>query len=144
MEGPTVTTTSTAEWIMIEGGGSRTWTGLATDTTIVTTATGASTNPRSVGESQAIRTVITLLTDLLAARDLTGLGGVVAAHAAASTTSTAARFATVLHEAFTQLGVPDLPVWVINDIAPLLLHNQDGPVCAVIAGTDTGLTILSM
>lgn len=125
-------------WILLEGGGSRSWAGFATDNAVLSTATSTSTNPRSVGTDQAARTLTALLTEVLTGHDLAKVGGVVAAHGAASTTSTAARFAAMLRDVLAQIGASELPVWITNDIAPLLLRNQNGPVCAVIAGTGTG------
>lgn len=125
-------------WILLEGGGSRSWAGLATNNAVLSTATSTSTNPRSVGTDQAARTLTALLTDVLTGHDLATVGSVVAAHGAASTTSSAARFAAMLHDVLAQIGASELPVWTTNDIAPLLLRNQNGPVCAVIAGTGTG------
>lgn len=133
-----MTATIGTSWILLEGGGSRSWAGLATDNAVLSTATSTSTNPCSVGVDQAVRTVTALLTKVITGHDPARVGGLVAAHGAASTTSTAARLGALLREALTQVGVPELPVWITNDIAPLLLREPDGPVCAVIAGTGTG------
>jgi N-acetylglucosamine kinase-like BadF-type ATPase len=127
-------------WILLEGGGSRTWAALATGTSIHAEASGPSTNPRSVGDQQAVSTLAalltTLVTDLPAGRQST-VRGVIAAHGAASTTLTATRFGALLREALTATGLPRVPTLVTNDIAVPLL-SADGPVCVVIAGTGTG------
>ncbi|WP_372412713.1 BadF/BadG/BcrA/BcrD ATPase family protein [Streptomyces luteireticuli] len=121
-------------WILIEGGGSRTW--ATTHPATSPAAAGPSTNPRSVGEDHASSTLTELLHVLRIDRAI-GPCGIIAAHGAASTTRTAAHFAALIRRAATAAGLPTAPVFVTNDITPLLL-DDDGPVCAVIAGTGTG------
>ncbi|MFJ4741165.1 BadF/BadG/BcrA/BcrD ATPase family protein [Streptomyces sp. NPDC088775] len=121
-------------WLLIEGGGSRTWAARATRRTVTTEREGASTSPRSVGHGAAQDT----LAALIGALPRSGrLRGVVAAHGAASTRAYAAEFAALTRRALTLCGHPPVPVLVTNDIVPLLL-DQDGPLCVVICGTGTG------
>lgn len=121
--------------LLLEGGGSRTWLGLCDGDSLLATTTGPSTNPRSVGTEHAARTLTTLLTDLLDGA-ATPIGHLIAAHGAASTPSTARRFADLLTAAWTTTGAAPANTWVTNDItAPLLTGD---PVCVVIAGTGTG------
>ncbi|RSD16365.1 N-acetylglucosamine kinase [Amycolatopsis eburnea] len=133
--------TSEDHFLLLEGGGSRTWAALATGTNVLGVATGASTNPRSVGDAQATVTMTELITQVLdssASHGHIDPIGVVAAHGAASTTATAASFAGLLSTACSCAGMPGLPVHVVNDILPVLLRKPDGAVCVAIAGTGTG------
>ncbi|WP_332757124.1 BadF/BadG/BcrA/BcrD ATPase family protein [Streptomyces sp. MT206] len=121
-------------WLLVEGGGSRTWAALATFDSVVAEREGPSTNPRSVGHDQAHDT----LAGLVRALPRTGpLRGVVAAHGAASTRACADEFAALIRRALATAGHPPVPVLVTNDIVPLLLDG-DGPLCVVICGTGTG------
>ncbi|MFF9785724.1 BadF/BadG/BcrA/BcrD ATPase family protein [Streptomyces nigrescens] len=120
-------------WLLIEGGGSRTWVARATDEAVTAEQEGASTNPRSVGNDQAHDTLAALIRQLPATG---GLRGVVAAHGAASTKACAGEFAGLVLRALAAAGQPQVPVLATNDIVPLLL--DDGPVCVVICGTGTG------
>ncbi|WP_170223695.1 N-acetylglucosamine kinase [Nonomuraea turkmeniaca] len=132
--------TGPGSWILLEGGGSRTWAALATGTSVRSEASGPSTNPRSVGDRQAVSTLAALLTTLftgLPADRQSTVRGVIAAHGAASTTLTATRFGALLRDTLTATGLPGVPTLVTNDIAVPLL-SADGPLCVVIAGTGTG------
>ncbi|MFE9250761.1 N-acetylglucosamine kinase [Streptomyces sp. NPDC007088] len=121
-------------WLLIEGGGSRTWAALATFGSVRAEGEGSSTNPRSVGHDQAHDT----LAELIRALPRSGtLRGVVAAHGAASTRGCADEFAALIRRAMATAGHPPVPVLVTNDIVPLLLDG-DGPRCVVICGTGTG------
>ncbi|WP_435135639.1 BadF/BadG/BcrA/BcrD ATPase family protein [Actinacidiphila sp. bgisy144] len=129
------------EWVLLEGGGSRTWAALSRDGRERAAAEGSSTNPRSVGAGPALDGLGTLLAALRPAVAVPGgsVRGVVAAHGAASTAVCARQFASLVRHACELAGLGAAPVLVTNDIAPLLL--ADGPaaaVCAVVAGTGTG------
>lgn len=128
--------TGSGPWILLEGGGSRTWAALATGTSLRAEASGPSTNPRSVGDRQAVGTLADLFTDLLPGQDRV-VSGVIAAHGAASTTLTAGQFGALLHDALVTTGIPPAATLVTNDIVLPLLAAQ-GPVCVVVAGTGTG------
>ncbi|MFD3422406.1 BadF/BadG/BcrA/BcrD ATPase family protein [Streptomyces decoyicus] len=121
-------------WLLIEGGGSRTWVARATFEAVTAEQEGASTNPRSVGSDQAHDTLAGLIRQLPTKG---GLQGVVAAHGAASTTACADEFAALVLRALAAAGQPSVPVLVTNDIVPPSLLD-DGPVCVVICGTGTG------
>ncbi|MET9776302.1 BadF/BadG/BcrA/BcrD ATPase family protein [Streptomyces sp. NPDC006367] len=120
-------------WLLIEGGGSRTWAARATFTAVLAEREGPSTSPRSVGHTQAHDTLAGLVRALPAGGPLRG---VVAAHGAASTRACAGEFADLIRRALATAGHPPVPVLVTNDIVPLLL--DDGPLCVVICGTGTG------
>ncbi|MDQ1307203.1 MAG: BcrAD BadFG protein [Actinomycetota bacterium] len=128
--------TGSTPWILVEGGGSRTWAALASGTSTVVEAIGPSTNPRSVGDRQAVSSLVDLFAGLLPARGC-AVGGVVAAHGAASTTLVAGRFGALLHDALKTVGVSPRATLVMNDIV-LPLLTASGPVCVVVAGTGTG------
>lgn len=125
-------------WLLLEGGGSRTWAALATDTAFLSTVEGPGTNPRSVGEHHAAETLTELLSTVLDRASPRACRGVVVAHGAASTTGTAQRFRTLTRAALTRAGVGSVPLLITNDIAPLLLYRDRETVCVVIAGTGTG------
>ncbi|MEW1548319.1 BadF/BadG/BcrA/BcrD ATPase family protein [Streptomyces tsukubensis] len=124
--------------LLVEGGGSRTWTATTTDGTVTATVEGPSTSPRSVGEQEALATLTRLILRLAGQG---GPAGVVAAHGAASTTACAAAFHALVHRAVAAAGLRRVPVLVANDIVPHLLPTaggDGGAVCAVICGTGTG------
>lgn len=129
------------EWVLLEGGGTRTWAALARDGRALAAVEGRSTNPRSVGAGPALDGLGTLLGALRPAVGAPGssVRGVVAAHGAASTTASARQFAALVRHACDLAGLGAAPVLVANDIAPLLLaEGSAGAVCAVVAGTGTG------
>ena len=121
--------------VLLEGGGSRTWIALA-DHSIITSATGPSTNPQSVGVAQAERTMGELLGAILRHRPATGVCHLIAAHGAASTQGTARRFADLLLRTWTHIHASPVTIQVTNDITALLLAHDS--VCVAIAGTGTG------
>ncbi|WP_326742740.1 BadF/BadG/BcrA/BcrD ATPase family protein [Streptomyces sp. NBC_01768] len=121
-------------WLLIEGGGSRTWVALATGGSVLAEREGPSSSPRSVGHDQAHDTLAELVRALPHGKPLRG---VVAAHGAASTRACADEFAALTRRALASAGHPAVPVLVTNDIVPLLLDG-DGPMCVVICGTGTG------
>ncbi|MFF8917845.1 N-acetylglucosamine kinase [Streptomyces sp. NPDC015032] len=123
-------------WLLLEGGGSRTWAATATGDTVLAIAEGPSTNPRSVGEDHAVHTLVGLFDRLWDSPGTAPLG-IVAAHGAASTGAAAGDFAALVRRALARSGPPAAPVLVTNDIAPLLLAAE-GPVCVGICGTGTG------
>lgn len=123
--------------LLLEGGGSRTWIGLTDGDYVVATASGPSTNPRSVGQPLAERTVTDLISQVLDQRVAT-LEYLTAAHGAASTTAAASQFAELLVRACAKAGAPTASVRLTNDITAVLLASTEEQVCAVIAGTGTG------
>ncbi|MER7688174.1 BadF/BadG/BcrA/BcrD ATPase family protein [Streptomyces sp. NPDC097610] len=122
-------------WLLLEGGGSHTWAAAATGDTILVTAEGPSTNPRSVGEERAVHRLVELI-DRVWDDPATAPLGVVAAHGAASTSAAAGDFATLIRRALALAGMT-APVLVTNDLTTLLL-SADGPVCVANCGTGTG------
>ncbi|MEV7465380.1 BadF/BadG/BcrA/BcrD ATPase family protein [Streptomyces kronopolitis] len=123
-------------WLLIEGGGSHTWVSSARGETILTTAEGPSTNPRSVGEDRAAHTLIDLMDRACTSAEAAPMG-VIAAHGAASTRRAAEDFAALIRRALANSGVRPVPLLVTNDLTPLLLSAR-GPVCVANCGTGTG------
>ncbi|MCX4681476.1 hypothetical protein OG413_40470 [Streptomyces sp. NBC_01433] len=123
-------------WLLLEGGGSHTWAATATGDTVLTTAEGPSTSPRSVGEERAVHTLVDLIGQVWD-NPTTAPLGVVAAHGAASTRAAAGDFAALIRRALALVGPMAGPVLVTNDLTPLLL-SAPGPVCVAACGTGTG------
>ncbi|WP_280453996.1 BadF/BadG/BcrA/BcrD ATPase family protein [Nocardia brasiliensis] len=125
-------------WILIEGGGFRTWAGLTNqrDTTVIAEVTGPSTNLSTVGEPDAARLLRGLIRHL-GVRAANPIHGILAAHGAAATSAAAQHLATVIHEIATRLGIL-VPVWVTSNLAPLLLLADSTAVIVASAGTGTG------
>jgi len=132
-----VTAAGRSQCLLLEGGGSHTWIALTNGHDITATATGPSTNPRSVGQEQAEQTVTSLVAGLL--EDHTSdVECVTAAHGAASTTTAAGQFASLLRRACASTRARAAAVRLTNDITPVLLAAPGDQACVVIAGTGTG------
>ncbi|WP_069164489.1 BadF/BadG/BcrA/BcrD ATPase family protein [Nocardia altamirensis] len=125
-------------WILLEGGGFRTWAGLTDPdaTAVVAEVTGPSTNLSTVGEPGSARLLRGLIRHLATGHSRP-IQGILAAHSAAATSTAAQHFATLIHEIATRLGIL-APIWVTSNITPLLLLCDSPAVIAATAGTGTG------
>lgn len=124
-------------WLLVEGGGSRTWVAIVGERT--TQLAGASTNVVTMPENLVRQHLRDLLNSVLnsAGVSLSDIGLVLAAHGAASTQRSAEKFADFLYEILKELTVRAQLI-VTNDMVPVITSDQGEAVVAAIVGTGTG------
>ncbi len=123
-------------WLLVEGGGSRTWVAVVGDRDAQ--LSGLSTNVTTGSQSSARLRLRKLLGSVLAAAGVQA-GDVrlaFAAHGAAATQQAAERFADVCAEVLAGLGVR-ADLIVTSDMVPVVTSGDADRVVAAIAGTGT-------
>ncbi len=123
-------------WLLVEGGGSRTWVAVVGDRDAQ--LSGLSTSVTTGSQSSARQRLRKLLGSVLAAADVQA-GDVrlaFAAHGAAATQRAAERFADVCAEVLAALGVR-ADLIVTSDMVPVVISGDADRVVAAIAGTGT-------
>ena len=125
-----------APWLMIEGGGSRTWAAVLGDR--MAQVSGPTTNIFTAAGLAGMETLGKLLNDVMELAGISGgdIGTVFVAHSGAATNRSAEKFTSALTTMLADLSVRARLV-VTSDLVPVLMSEEADSVVAAIAGTGT-------